>query len=140
MTPGRGDPVSVASPLENYTGPSPMGFTNFYAPAGTILNPGMPRAIVKAEIRGYYAWVMRRVPHIQMAFLDWAGERDLIYAEWIGAGVLGENPFMMRVVDVFHFDDRGVHFGQAYYDTLKTIARLEPSVTRHREAFLIAST
>ena len=117
-----------------------MGFANFYTPAGTILNPGMSRPIVKAEISGYYAWLMRRVPHVHMALLDWAGDRDLIYAEWIGAGLQGETPVTIRVVDVFHFDDHGVHFGQAYYDTLKTIARLEPSVVRQREPFFIAST
>lgn len=118
--------------------PSPMGFTNFYTPDGTILNPGMLRPIVKAEIPGYYSWVMRRVPHIQMALLDWAGDSDLVYAEWIGAGLQGDQPFYMRVVDVFHFDDRGVHFGQAYYDTLKTIARLDESVAKLREPIFIA--
>jgi hypothetical protein len=139
--PGRWEPGDFIDAYQAvWRNPSPMGFTKFYTPVATILNPGMPRPIVKAEIPGYYAWVMRRVPHIQMALLDWAGDRDLIYAEWIGAGVQGETPFTMRVVDVFHFDDRGVCFGQAYYDTLKTIARLEPSVTRHREPFFIAST
>jgi len=141
------DPVGRWEPREFidayqavWRNPSPMGFTNFYSPDGTILNPGMPRPIVKAEIPGYYSWVMRRVPHIQMALLDWAGDRDLIYAEWIGAGLQADQPFFMRVVDVFHFDDRGVHFGQAYYDTLKTIARLDKSVAQLREPFFISTT
>jgi hypothetical protein len=69
--PGRWEPSDFIDAYQAvWRNPSPMGFTNFYAPAGTILNPGMPRPIVKAEIPGYYAWVMRRVPHIQMALLD----------------------------------------------------------------------
>ncbi|UFW46485.1 MULTISPECIES: nuclear transport factor 2 family protein [Bradyrhizobium] len=138
--PGRWEPSKFVDAYQAvWRNPSPMGFTNFYTPAGTILNPGMPRPIVKAEIPGYYAWLMRRVPHVHMALLDWAGDRDLVYAEWIGAGLQGELPFTVRVVDVFHFDDRGVHFGQAYYDTLKTILRLKPGEARHREPFFIAS-
>ena len=138
---GRWDPRDFIDAYQAvWRNPSPMGFTNFYTPGGTILNPGFRRPIVKAEVPGYYDWVMRRVPHVEMALVDWAGDQDLIYAEWVGSGLMGNAPFTMRVVDVFHFDEAGVSFGQAYYDTLKTVARLDPSVVRHRDAFFLTTS
>ncbi len=119
--------------------PSPMGFANCYTPDGTIVNPGMPRPITKPEIPGYYAWLLRRIPDLEMALVDWAGDENIAYAEWVGTGTLADAPFSTRVIDVFHFDDRGVYYGQAYFDTLKTIARLDPSVLKHREMLFVSA-
>ena len=137
---GRPDPFQFIDAYQKlWRNPTAMGFSERYTVDGKILNPGMPRPITKPEILGYYEWLLRRIPDLSMALMDWAGDDSMVYAEWLGTGKLGGKPFYHRVVDVFHFNDHGVYFGQAYYDTLKSIARLAPEVTKLREKLFVAS-
>jgi ketosteroid isomerase-like protein len=125
--------VSLAEFLERYgqlwQHPQPRQFAAFYHPHGRMWNPGMSRPIRKAEILGYYAFLLSSIPDLRMQKLAWAGDQHVLYVEWQASGHFAGEPFQLNVVDCFEFIEGRVIYGTAYFDTVALLSLAEPSVT-----------
>ena len=128
-------PVSGISPaefLEQYArlwqDPQPRQFAAFYHPHGRMLNPDVSRPLRKAEIPGYYAFLLSSIPDLRLERLAWAGDQHVLYVEWHGSGAFIGKPCQINVVDRFEFLDGRVIYGQAYFDTVVLLSLLDPSI------------
>lgn len=128
-------PVSELSPaefLEQYTRlwqePQPRRFAAFYHPQGRMLNPGMSRPLRKAEIPGYYVFLLSSIPDLRLERLAWAGDQHALYVEWHGSGTFIGKPLQINLVDRFEFLEGRVISGQAYFDMVVLLSLLDPSI------------
>jgi ketosteroid isomerase-like protein len=129
----QGSGIGLAEFLERYGQlwhhPQPRQFATFYHPRGRMWNPGMSRPLRKAEISGYYTFLLSSIPDLRMQRLAWAGDQQALYIEWQASGHFTGKPFQLNVVDCFEFIEGRVIYGTAYFDTVALLSLAEPSVT-----------
>jgi hypothetical protein len=97
-------------------------------PLAALPAAGEAQAFVEAAVasrakRRPWPALARALPGGSASLLQWAGDADLVFAEWQLDGSLGGAPFRMGVVE--RFDRSGGGAGaRAYFDTLALAARL----------------
>lgn len=130
--PEDGPATDLAGFVEQYQAlwksPVPRRFAEFYASDGRMINPGMERSLRRAEIPGYYEFVLALAPDLSMELLAWAGDEDLVFMEWQGTGTVAGRSLELPVVDRFDRLDGRVTHGQAYFDSSILLAHLDPSL------------
>ncbi|MBM4254978.1 MAG: hypothetical protein FJ147_03680 [Deltaproteobacteria bacterium] len=59
--------------------PQPRRFAEFYHSQGRMLNPDNYRPLRRAEIPGYYTFLLSSIPDLRLEQLAWAGDQHLLY-------------------------------------------------------------
>ena len=115
---------------ERWSSVDPDRFADLFHVDGTLLHPGMEKAISARQVPAYVARIKSVASDIRLQVKTWAARGDDVLIEWVISATFAGEAVQWAGADRFTLrGDRALE-GVAYFDTLPLWARLDPSMQR----------